>query len=117
MKFNKLINSLLNEEGPSREDRIKAMDNFGKEDKTLAAFVYEGEFEDDHETCCAFTYKGIEFSLWWCGEEVATMMSNKDPELLYDLVEKLDRMIKRGKSKTRLDYVPTDWGTLFWGWN
>ena len=117
MRFNKLINSILKEEdeAPSREDRIKALSNL--EDNTIDDFVYEGEFEDDHETCCAFTYKGIEFSLWWCGEEVATMMSNKDPELLYDLVEKLDRMIKRGKSKTRLDNVPTDWGTLFWGWN
>jgi len=29
MQFNKLINSLLGEEGPSREDRINAMDNLG----------------------------------------------------------------------------------------
>ena len=29
MKFNKLINSLLKEETPSREDRIKAMDSLG----------------------------------------------------------------------------------------
>jgi len=115
MKFNKLINNLLNEEGPSREDRIKAMDAL--EDKTLAAFVYEGEFEDDNETCCAFTYKGIEFSLWWCGEEVATMMNNKDPELLYDLGEKLDRIIEKGKEENDEDDAHTDWGTLFWGWN
>ena len=117
MKFNKLINRYLKEEdeAPSREDRIKALSNL--EDNTIDDFVYEGEFEDDHETCCAFTYKGIEFSLWWCGEEVATMMSNKDPELLYDLVEKLDRMIERGKDENDEDNVHTDWGTLFWGWN
>jgi hypothetical protein len=116
MQFNKIINKYLKEdEDPSREDRIKALSNL--EDNTIDDFVYEGEFEDDHETCCAFTYKGLEFSLWWCGEEVATMMSNKDPELLYDLGENLNRMIEKSKDENDVMEVRTDWGTLFWGWN
>ena len=31
MRFDNIINNILKEEAPSREDIIKAMDNFGKE--------------------------------------------------------------------------------------
>jgi hypothetical protein len=32
MRFDNIINNILKEEAPSREDRIKAMDNSGKEE-------------------------------------------------------------------------------------
>lgn len=42
MRFDNIITNILKEEAPSREDRIKAMDNFGKK---------------EYYKVCRFTYK------------------------------------------------------------
>ena len=42
MRFDNIITNILKEEAPSREDRIKAMDNFGKkEEYKVCRFTYK----------------------------------------------------------------------------
>ena len=42
MCFDNIVTNILKEEAPSREDRIKAMDNFGKEEKyKVCRFTYK----------------------------------------------------------------------------
>jgi len=110
MKFDKIINSLL-KEGLSREDRIKALKNITS---YTDLFEYKGEFEFDFTVCCAFLYKGVEFSLLTCGDRGIERMKEKDLEMLEDLSETLDYMLERGALNVYIK--DTKWGKLIWGW-
>ena len=116
MQFNKLINRYLKEEdeAPSREDRIKALDNL--EDITIGNFIFKGTFEQNFVTCCKFEYKGMGFALLDCGDKNAAKIKDKDIDMLYSLAGSLDMMIERGALwRADGDYtLHTDWGALAW---
>ena len=114
MNFNKLINNLLQEEGPSREDRIRAMDAL--EYSTLVDFNFKGTFEQNFVTCCVFEYKEMDFALLDCGDKNAARIKDKDAIMLNSLAESLDMMIERGALwKADGDYtLHTEWGALAW---
>jgi len=87
-------------------------------------------FEDDHELCCNFEYKNLQFSLWWSTVKyVAAFQYTDSPtaqEILAKIAEVLDTMIERGAPSEVVlgltdldddnDYRHTDYGYLDYGW-
>ena len=105
MNFNKLINSILKEEdeAPSREDRIQALDNLEKlnnlEDRTEGWFTFYFNYEDMYNVDAVREYVKANYSskdynvVAEYGEPCMTYLRIKmlveDPELL-DLIYKCD---------------------------
>lgn len=81
-------------------------------------------FEDDHESCCNFTYMGKKFSLWWASLEAIAAFEYDDSAraqaILNPISEVLDKMIESGEELQGAsdgDYRHTDWGFIDYGWN
>jgi len=81
-------------------------------------------FQDDHESCCNFTYNEKKFSLWWAAvEAIAAFEYDDSPRaqaILKPISVVLDMMIaNEGDSlcKDDDDYRHTDWGFIDFGWN
>ena len=79
-------------------------------------------FEDDHENCCNFTYKGQKFSLWWAAiEAIAAFEYDDSPRaqaILQPISKVLDIMLAAGKAsqgETDEDFRHTDWGFFDYG--
>jgi len=79
-------------------------------------------FEDDHESCCNFTYGGEKFSLWWASIEAIAAFEYDDSlraqAILQPISKVLDIMIADGKARqgeTDGDYRHTDWGFFDYG--
>ena len=80
-------------------------------------------FQDDHESCCNFTYKGMKFSLWWAAfEAIAAFEYDDSPRaqaILKPVSEILDKMIESGtkpKGTSNEEYRHTQWGFIDYGW-
>lgn len=79
-------------------------------------------FQDDHESCCNFTYNEKKFSLWWASvEAIAAFEYDDSPRaqaILKPISEVLDRMIIEGEGEVEAtEYRHTDWGFIDFGWN
>jgi hypothetical protein len=90
----------------------------------MKKFQLVNVFEDDHESCCNFTYDGKKFSLWWAAVEAIAAFEYDDSAraqaILKPISEVLDKMIESGekqKGTTDEDYRHTEWGFLDYGWN
>ena len=84
-------------------------------------------FEDDHESCCNFTYNEKKFSLWWAAIEAIAAFEYDDSAraqaILKPISEVLDKMIEEGERPKGTsggdadeDYRHTDWGFIDYGW-
>jgi len=80
-------------------------------------------FQDDHESCCNFTYNEKKFSLWWAAvEAIAAFEYDDSPRaqaILKPISVVLDMMIaNEGDSLCKdYDYRHTNWGFIDFGWN
>ena len=78
-------------------------------------------FQDDHESCCNFTYNEKKFSLWWAAvEAIAAFEYDDSPRaqaILKPMSEVLDRMIKEGEVEGEATlYRHTEWGFIDFNW-
>ena len=78
-------------------------------------------FQDDHESCCNFTYNEKKFSLWWAAvEAIAAFEYDDSPRaqaILKPMSEVLDRMIKEGEGEEEAtEYRHTEWGFIDFNW-
>ena len=90
----------------------------------MKKFQLVSVFEDDHENCCNFTYKGKKFSLWWAAIEAIAAFeyddSSRAQAILQPISKVLDLMLAAGESsqgETDEDYRHTEWGFFDYGWN
>ena len=90
----------------------------------MKKFQLVSVFEDDHESCCNFTYNGKKFSLWWAAiEAIAAFEYDDSPRaqaILQPISKVLDLMLAAGESsqgKTDEDFRHTDWGFFDYGWS
>jgi hypothetical protein len=79
-------------------------------------------FQDDHESCCNFTYNEKKFSLWWAAvEAIAAFEYDDSPRaqaILKPISEVLDMMIAKGEGEVEdTQYQHTNWGFIDFGWN
>ena len=81
-------------------------------------------FEDDHESCCNFTYNEKKFSLWWAAIEAIAAFEYDDSAraqtILNPISGILDTMIKEGekpKGTSSDEYRHTQWGFIDYGWS
>jgi len=80
-------------------------------------------FEDDHESCCNFTYGGKKFSLWWASIEAIGAFEYDDSAraqaILKPISEVIEKMLVTGKKKYNPgdeDYRHTKWGFIDFDW-
>jgi hypothetical protein len=90
----------------------------------MKKFQLVNVFEDDHESCCNFTYDGRKFSLWWAAVAAIAAFEYDDSAraqaILKPISEVLEMMIANENDtfcKEDTDYRHTDWGFFDYGWN
>ena len=90
----------------------------------MKKFQLVNVFEDDHESCCNFTYNEKKFSLWWAAIEAIAAFEYDDSAraqaILKPISEVLEMMIANENDtfcKDDTDYRHTDWGFFDYGWN
>jgi hypothetical protein len=90
----------------------------------IPQFKLVNVFQDDHESCCNFTYHEKKFSLWWAAvEAIAAFEYDDSPRaqaILKPMSEVLDRMIKEGEAEEgyeATEYRHTEWGFIDFNWN
>lgn len=85
-------------------------------------FTLSNIFEDDHEICCNFTYKGEKFSLWWGSVKAIAAFEYEDSiraqPILESISKVVDKMVSTGKeySLPEEEYRHTEWGFVDFGW-